>query len=144
MKKIERSIVLPYSPAQVYAIVNNVADYPKFVSWCEEAKVISESHYEMFASITVTKAGIHQTFKTRNRLSEGKRIEMFLLEGPFKKLDGIWDFQETEEGGCLVHLEVEFEASNSLLHATIGPLFSGFSKVMLKSLNKRAQELYGA
>ncbi|GKT11219.1 MAG: hypothetical protein ISEC1_P0182 [Thiomicrorhabdus sp.] len=143
MKKIEKSILLPYTAEQIYSIVNNVAEYPEFLPWCDHVKVLSESRYEMIASITVSKAGISQTFKTRNRLTEGKRIEMFLLEGPFKALDGVWEFRMLEDGNCLVRFEVEYEASYALLNATIGPVFSASSTVMLNALNKRAQVLYG-
>lgn len=144
MEKVIRTISLPYSAEQMFKIVNNVAAYPEFLPWCDSTNVMSESAYEMIAEVTISKVGVRQTFKTRNHLIQGQRIEMHLIEGPFKKLHGVWEFEDLPEGGCEIRFGVKFEAMTSLLNAAITPIFSGFANSMIDSLGHRAKMLYGA
>lgn len=144
MEKVIRTVLLPYSAEQMFKIINDVARYPEFLAWCDSTNVISESAYEMIAAVTIAKAGIKQMFKTRNQLIQGKRIEMHLIEGPFKSLHGVWEFEDQPEGGCEVRFGVKFEAMSSLLNVAIAPIFSGFANSMIDSLGERAKVVYGA
>lgn len=143
MKKIARTALLPYSAAQMYAIVNDVRAYPEFLPWCGAAEVISETGLEMVASVTIAKAGIQQTFKTRNHLVAGERIEMHLLEGPFKALKGEWEFKVLDVDACKIKFEVEFEVSSGLLNAAIGPIFEHIASTLVDSFCSRAKQIYG-
>lgn len=141
MKKIARTALLPYSAQQVYNIVNDVKSYPEFLPWCGGSEVISESEYEMQAGVTIAKAGIKQTFVTKNHLVPGQRIEMHLVDGPFKSLKGEWDFKVLDVDACKIQFEVEFEVNN-LLGAAIGPLFEQIASTMVDSFCERAKQVY--
>ncbi len=142
MKKIARSALLPYSAQQVYDIVNDVARYPEFLPWCGGAEVFSESEHEMQAGVTIAKAGIKQTFVTKNHLVPGQRIEMHLVDGPFKSLKGEWEFKALDVDACKIHFEVEFEVSSGLLSMAIGPLFEQIASTMVDSFCERAKQVY--
>ncbi len=143
MKKIARTALLPYSAKQMYDIVNDVAAYPEFLPWCGASHVVSQSNLEMVASVTIAKAGIRQTFQTRNHLVPGERIEMQLQEGPFKSLKGEWQFKVLNFEACKIQFEVEFEVSNGLLSAAIGPIFEHIASTMVDSFCERAKQVYG-
>ncbi|GAB6070592.1 SRPBCC family protein [Thiomicrorhabdus hydrogeniphila] len=143
MKKIARTALLPYSAQQVYALVNDVKSYPEFLPWCGGADVLNCTDYEMQASVTIAKAGIKQTFKTQNHLVPGERIEMHLLDGPFKSLRGEWEFKALDEDACKIIFEVEFEVSNGLLNMAIGPIFEHIASTMVDSFCERAKQIYG-
>lgn len=142
MKKITRTALLPYSAKQVYDLVNDVAQYPEFLPWCGGSEVISESEYEMQAGVTIAKAGITQTFVTHNHLVPGQRIEMNLIDGPFKSLKGEWEFKVLDVDACKILFEVEFE-TNSLLGVAIGPIFEQIASTMVDSFCERAKQVYG-
>jgi ribosome-associated toxin RatA of RatAB toxin-antitoxin module len=142
MKKISRTALLPYSAKQMYDIVNDVADYPNFLPWCGDSEIVSVTDLEMVASVTIAKAGIRQTFKTRNHLVPNERIEMQLLEGPFKSLKGEWSFKVLDEQACKIMFEVEFEVSNGLFNAAIGPIFEHITGTLVDSFCERAKQLY--
>jgi len=93
----------------MYHLVNDVAAYPEFLPWCGGAKVVHETEGEMVASVTIAKVGLQQTFETRNHLVPGERIEMHLIEGPFKYLKGEWNFKPLDVDACKIQFEVEFE-----------------------------------
>nr|WP_081696311.1 type II toxin-antitoxin system RatA family toxin [Thiomicrorhabdus sp. Kp2] len=143
MKKIARTALLPYSAQQVYTLVNDVESYPEFLPWCGGSEVSNRSDYEMEASVTIAKAGIKQTFKTRNHLVPGERIEMHLLDGPFKSLRGEWEFKVLDVDACKIIFEVEFEVSNGLLNMAIGPIFEHIASTMVDSFCERAKQIYG-
>ncbi len=142
MKKISRTALLPYSAKQMYDIVNDVADYSNFLPWCGDSEIVSVSELEMIASVTIAKAGIRQTFKTRNHLVPNERIEMHLLEGPFKALKGEWSFKVLDVDACKIQFEVEFEVSNGLLNAAIGPIFEHIASTLVDSFCERAKQMY--
>ncbi len=143
MKKISRTALLPYSAWQMYQLVNDVAAYPEFLPWCGAAEVLLETEYEMVARVTIAKAGLRQTFETRNTLVPGERIEMQLVKGPFKHLKGEWLFKPLGEQACKIQFEVEFEVSHGVLNLAIGPIFEQISSTLVDSFCERAKAIYG-
>lgn len=142
MKKITRSALLPYSAKQMFDLVNDVAAYPEFLPWCDGAEVLSHQASKMEASVSIAKAGIRQTFQTQNHLVDGKRIEMHLVDGPFKHLKGEWEFKVLDESACKILFDVEFEVNSGLLNAAIGPIFEQISNTLVDSFCERAKQVY--
>ncbi|WP_193075697.1 type II toxin-antitoxin system RatA family toxin [Pseudomonas sp. FME51] len=140
---IKRSALLPFPAERLFDLVNRVEHYPEFLPWCTKAEIISESDEAMQARLTVGKAGLHQTFTTRNELVPGERIEMHLEDGPFTELNGVWTFQALNEQACKITLDMQFNYSGALVRATLGPLFNHAANTMVEAFSKRAQELYG-
>lgn len=142
MKKITRTALLPYSATQIYNLVNDVNAYPSFLPWCGGARVVSQNDLEMIAEVTIAKAGIKQTFRTRNHLVPPERIGMQLEQGPFKALTGEWAFKALDVDACKIFFEVEFEV-NSLLGLALGPIFEHIASTMVDSFCERAKHVYG-
>ena len=84
----------------MYKLVEAVPAYPQFLSWCTDTTVHEQSSERQKASLTVLVAGVRQSFTTINSLVQGERVEMRLLEGPFKNLQGEWTFVQLGEDGC--------------------------------------------
>ena len=40
MKKISRSAIVEHSAAELYALVEDIEAYPKFLPWCRETQVL--------------------------------------------------------------------------------------------------------
>ena len=146
MKRIERTALLPYSADQMFLVVNDVRSYPDFLPWCVEARVIAEDDTEMTARLTVAKAGIHQSFTTRNTLQRPTRIDIALLEGPFKMLAGGWQFhalgENEAEQPCKVELHLSFEFERRLMDLTFGKVFQLITDSMVDTFCARADALY--
>lgn len=142
MKKITRTALLPYSAKQMYDLVNDVAAYPQFLPWCGGAEVLQQSESAMRASVTIAKAGIKQNFTTQNHLVDGKRIEMQLVDGPFKTMRGEWQFKVLDEQACKILFEIEFEMNSGILNMAIGPIFEQIASTMVDSFCERAKQVY--
>src|SRR5689334_1039187 len=94
MPIIHRNLTDPYTVAQMYQLVNAVESYSEFLPWCTESTVTSRNEDEVHATLTLSGGGFHKSFATCNRLQHDKMIEIRLVHGPFKQLEGFWSFQE--------------------------------------------------
>lgn len=142
MSSVKRTALVPYSPSDMYSLVSDIESYPRFLSWCGGARVIEKSDEEIEASIDIAYMGLHKSFTTRNRLQENKLMEMRLIEGPFKYLNGCWRFQGLGDEGCKVSLDLEYEYSNRLVGMTLGPVFERIVNDLIDNFIQRAAELY--
>ncbi len=143
MSKISKRVLVPYTPEQMYDLVNHAEKYPEFLPWCDKVNVIERNEMSVKAEVSVRKGRIHQSFTTQNRMIPGKRIEMTLVEGPFKKLHGIWHFSPRGESGCEVKLEMEFEFAKGLLGFGFGKIFNGIANTLVDAFCQRAKQVYG-
>ncbi len=143
MTVIKKSTLVSYTPVQMFELVDRIEDYPRFLPWCRETTVYSRSDNEVRAAIVVAKGAIQHSFTTINRLQQGKMIEVRLLEGPFRHLEGFWQFEAIESGGCRVNFNLEFEFSNKLINLTSGPILQKIAESFIEAFCQRAKEVYG-
>ena len=132
---------MPYSSKVLYAVVNNVAAYPEFLPWCGDVQIHAESRDSMEASILMKKGKINHWFSTKNTMIENHRIEMALIDGPFRSLHGIWEFEMLSEDSSKIKLDLEFEFSSGLTAVLIGPVFNQIANTMVDSFCSRAREI---
>jgi ribosome-associated toxin RatA of RatAB toxin-antitoxin module len=143
MTVIKKSALLPYTPAQMYALVDDIDSYPKFLPWCGRARTLSRNEDEVHAEITVAHGAFNKAFSTLNRLQRDKMIEMRLVEGPFKRLEGLWRFDPVGDDGCKIALDLEFAFSNKLVEFAIGSAFSHIANTLVDAFCQRARQVYG-
>jgi ribosome-associated toxin RatA of RatAB toxin-antitoxin module len=146
MKTVHKSVLIWYSPEEMYALVTAVAQYPTFLPWCDRARVISEDASGMSAEIGIAFGGLHQTFTTRNEHVPGRKVTMRLLNGPFSRLDGEWNFVPLQDPGqraCRVELTLNYGFDNALLGRLVGPVFDKIAGSLVDAFVKRAQQVYG-
>lgn len=127
----------------MYDLVNDIEAYPRFLPACTGAQVLARSDDELSARVELSKGGIHKAFTTRNKLQQNTCIEMELVDGPFRHLEGAWRFEALAEDACKVSLDLEFEFSNRLLSMSVGPIFSSFTGALVDAFVRRAHAVYG-
>ena len=143
MAVIKRSEIVAHDAAQMFSLVDNIEDYPKFLPWCCESVIHSRTEDEVRASLVLAKGGIQKSFTTLNRLQKDKMIELKLLDGPFHHLEGFWRFEKLAEGGCRVSLDMEFEFAGKIISMMFGPIFEQIANSLVSAFCSRAQEIYG-
>ena len=144
MSHIQRNALVHYSPAEMYALVNNVDDYSAFLPWCRSSRIISETETEMVASIEIAKGVLNKTFTTHNQLHKDHRIDLSLVDGPFKKLAGFWQFDALKTAdACRVNLDLEFEFDNAMMSIAAKPIFTQIANSLVDAFCKRAVDVYG-
>jgi len=144
LQVVERSAIVSFAPAQMFAVVNDVARYPDFLPWCVGARVESQSATEMLASVKIARGVLRTEFTTRNTLQQDAQILMRLADGPFRHLLGQWRFEAIGERGSQVHFRVEFEFKNRLTAAAFNHTFEALCGTIVDAFARRAQSIYGA
>ncbi len=147
MKNVQKSVLIWYSCEEMYDLVVDVAQYPRFLPWCDHAKVLSTEADGMTAEVGIAFGGIRQSFTTRNRHVPGREVDMQLINGPFSNLDGQWRFAPVGDGSqraCRVELALRYGFDNRALGALVGPVFDRIAASMVDAFVKRADEVYAA
>lgn len=144
MTTIHREAIVPYTPAQMFALVDNISAYSQFLPWCASATELMRDADQVEACVELAKGAVHKTFTTRNRIQKNKMIEMRLLEGPFRHLEGFWRFDSLRNGeACKVSLDMDFEFSNRLVSLAVGPVFTSITNSLVDAFVDRAKTVYG-
>jgi ribosome-associated toxin RatA of RatAB toxin-antitoxin module len=141
--EIERSVLVSYTPEEMFTLVETVEDYPKFLPWCGGAHVALRDEGRTRASLLIDYRGLRQQFSTENRNLRPTRIEMRLLEGPFRHLDGQWNFHALGAGACKVEFRLRYEFASRILAALVGPVFENIAVTFVDAFVERARVVYG-
>jgi ribosome-associated toxin RatA of RatAB toxin-antitoxin module len=146
MKTVHKSVLIWYSAAEMFALVTDVASYPQFLPWCDQAGVVEEDADGMTAKVGISFAGLSQSFTTRNTHVKDRKVSLKLVDGPFSKLDGHWDFTPLGDGtqrACKVNFSLRYDFDNAALAALVGPVFDKIAGSMVDAFVKRATQVYG-
>ncbi len=143
MKRIARSAIVPHGAAQLYALVEDIESYPRFLPWCAGAEVRSRAPGATLATLTVGMHGVKQSFTTQNENRAPEAIDLKLVEGPFRHFAAAWRFQPLGERACKVEFSMEFEFASHALAALLQPLFERIADSMVDAFTRRADEVYG-
>jgi ribosome-associated toxin RatA of RatAB toxin-antitoxin module len=150
MKHVKKSVLLWYSPHEMYALVTAVADYPKFLPWCERAELLEEREGGVTARLHLSYLGVRQAFTTRNEQVADESVVLKLVDGPFSELDGTWRFVPVPAGeganakACKIEFDLCYSFANGALDALISPVFDRIANTFVDSFVKRAEQVYGA
>ena len=145
MKTVNKSVLIWYTAAEMFALVTDVASYPQFLPWCNEAEVLDSSPQGMTAKVGLAIAGIKQSFTTRNEHQPDSQVRLKLVNGPFSKLDGTWDFTPIGNSGeraCKVNFSLNYDFDNAALAALVGPVFDKIAGSLVDAFVKRATQVY--
>ena len=143
MPIVTKSALVTFSASQMFDLVADMDSYPEFLPWCVAAEVLSRENNEFCGRMEVARMGIHQAFSTCNRFIPGERMELRLVDGPFRKLQGVWTFRPLREDACKVELMLDFEFSGKLIDKAFGGVFKQIANTLVDSFCKRAEEVYG-
>jgi len=144
MPKITRSALVSHTPEQMFELVNDFARYPEFLPWCGAARVLETTETTIVGELSIQKGSIRQSFATKNTLTPPERIDLSLVDGPFKSLSGHWRFEAVGDSACRVSLDLEFEFAGRLIAMAIGAIFSQIAGSLVDAFCDRADQLYGS
>lgn len=143
MPIVHEVLVMPYSVADMYKLVDEIEKYPEFLPWCKGSEILYRDEDEVHAKLVLSGGGFQKSFTTCNRLQANKMIEIKLLDGPFRQLEGFWKFEPQPDNGCQVTLDLQFEFINKLLDLAFGPVFHQVASTLVEAFSKRAEQMYG-
>jgi len=140
--RVNRSALVTYSAQQMFDLVNDIEAYPQYMDGCVGAQVLKREGDWLEARLDLSKAGVNQSFVTRNQLKAPEWMSMTLVDGPFRYLKGKWHFSVLADNACKVSFELEFELQNKLLGMAVGKLFESVASKQVDALCARAKQVY--
>ena len=142
MKRIARSAIVEHGAAQMYALVDDIESYPRFLPWCTAAVVEERTETGVRATLTVGMRGLRQSFTTQNENRPGESIAMRLVHGPFRRFAAAWRFTPLSAEACSIEFSLEYELAGPLARL-LERLFDNIADTMVDAFTRRAHDIYG-
>ena len=139
---VNRSALVSFSAQQMFDLVNDIESYPDYMDGCVGATILKREGDWLEARLDLSRAGMRQSFVTRNHLCAPQKMSMTLVEGPFKSLQGCWEFTALAENACKVSFELTFEFQNKMLGLAVGKFFESIASNQVDALCARAKQIY--
>ena len=143
MRRVNRSALVPYTAREMFILVDDVESYPEFLPWCNSAEVHNRTAEIVEATLELHKGSLSDHFTTRNTRCEFETIEIELIDGPVRHLQGGWRFTEIGEEGCKLALELDFEFENMFVDMIFGSFFEDTCNSLINAYSKRAKTVFG-
>ncbi|MCG6859186.1 MAG: type II toxin-antitoxin system RatA family toxin [Salaquimonas sp.] len=148
MPQITRIHPVSHSAQKMFDLVADVEQYPQFLPLCEAIAVRErrqKGDVELLVSaMTVGYKAIRETFTTRVLLNRPALIiDVSYVDGPFKRLDNRWRFEETGPESCNVHFHIDYEFASRMLGMVMGAMFEKAFRRFTAAFEERARVVYG-
>jgi len=143
MTRVRKSVLVPYSAARMFDLVERIDAYPEFLPWCAGATLIGEAAEVRLVRLDINYHGVRAHFTTANRIKRPEEMIMELRDGPFRHLAGIWRFRALSETASKVELELDYEFATHVLERLIGPAFNHVARSFVDAFVRRAESVYG-
>jgi ribosome-associated toxin RatA of RatAB toxin-antitoxin module len=143
MVNVKKTLLVPYTDAQMFALIDGVERYPEFLPWCGRVTLLKRDDRMTSATLEINFHGIRQEFTTENPKSAPVWMDIKLVEGPFRALEGGWRFTQLGERGCKIDFHMQYEFASRLLEKLVGPVFNHIANTLADAFVKRAQKIYG-
>ena len=141
MVKVEKTVLVHHTAAQMFDLVDDVERYREFLPWCGGVDLIERTDTSTTATIYIDYHGLKQSFTTQNDKQYPTMMDMKLKDGPFKHFNGRWRFTPLSEEACKIEFELEYEFSNALLGQLISPVFSHIANTFVDCFVARADKV---
>ena len=143
MRKVSRSALVPYSAREMFVLVDDVEAYPQFLPWCNDAEVHNRCDDTVEATLELHKGSMSNHFTTLNTRHEFTAIELSLVGGPFRHLEGGWQFKDLGDDGSKVILELDFQFKSMVVDMMFGAFFEDTCNSMVDAFAGRAAQIFG-
>jgi len=143
MIHVDRSALVGYSAQAMYALADDIESYPQFLPWCDGAEYAARRPGRTVATLHINFHGLKNQFTTENVHQPGKRIDMRLVSGPFRSLEGSWSFADLGNDASKIEFSLRYEFASPLLEAAVGPVFRRITETFVDAFVRRADEKFG-
>lgn len=127
----------------MFRLVDDIDSYAGFLPWCARSEVLSRTDTVVEATLELHRGPISKTFTTRNTHRTPDAIEIALVGGPFRHLEGGWRFRPLGDAGSKVTLQLEFEFESRAVDAVFGAFFEETCNSLVDAFTARAADVFG-
>jgi ribosome-associated toxin RatA of RatAB toxin-antitoxin module len=139
MPTVRKSVIVPRSCAEMFALVDDIEHYPDFLPWCSGTEVLERTAQITRARLDIDFHGITSHFTTLNRKHPPESMELEFVEGPFETFKGMWRFKPLGDKGCRVEFALDYKFSSTALELLLGPAFGHIVETMVDRFVERSE-----
>lgn len=146
MPKFDNSRVVSHTPNQMFDLVADIEQYPRFLPLCQNLIVRSRREKDgktlLIADMTVAYKLVRETFTSQVLLRPDERqIDVSYVDGPFRYLENRWTFQPAQSG-CEVRFFIDYEFKSRALGLLMGSMFDYAFRRFANAFEERANVVY--
>lgn len=143
MAMVKKSVLIEHSSQQMFDLVDRVEDYPQFLPWCSLTRCIFRDDTRTIATLHINYRSVKSHFTTENNKESPSSMNITLVDGPFRRLDGMWHFKPLAAHACKIEFQLSYEFSSKMFEKVIGPVFSQIANTFVDAFVKRAYDVHG-
>lgn len=148
MPSFETTRRVTHSPEQMFDLVSDVEQYPRFFPLCEALRIRTREAKGdgevLVASMDIGYRAIKETITTRVVLERPRlAVKVDFIDGPFRVLENRWRFTAAPGGGCDVHFFIDYEFKSMMLQMLVGAMFDQAFRRCVGAFEARANDVYG-
>ncbi len=140
---VKKSVLIERSSQQMFDLVDRVEDYPKFLPWCSQTRCEFRDEQKTVATLHINYRNVTSHFTTENDKESPQWMRIHLVDGPFRRLEGLWRFKPLADYACKIEFQLSYEFSSKMFEKVIGPVFSQIANTFVDAFVKRANEVHG-
>lgn len=142
MAQVKKTVIINHSAGEMFLLVDDVLKYPEFLPWCGGVDLIEQNDHATTATLHIAYHGLHQKFTTENAKTFPSAMSIQLKDGPFKHLDGAWQFIPLNDEACKIEFSLNYEFENHFLEKIIAPVFNHIANTFVDGFVVRADKIY--
>lgn len=149
MARMRTARDLAHRWTDLFALVLDLQDYPRFVPHCRDVRLIRRSTDAAGRTVIVSRmevglSALRVSYANRTVADPvARRIEVTALDGPLRRLDVIWTF-EPRGRHTRVEFAVDYEFDSAALAALASALFEAMFSRIMDAFERRAEQLFAA
>ena len=143
MAVVEKTVLIEHSARQMFDLVDRCEDYPLFLPWCGRTELKFRDDSKTVATLHINYHSVKSSFTTENDKEIPSRMNILLVDGPFRRLEGAWHFKALAETACKIEFRLHYEFSSKVFEKVIGPVFSHIANTFVDAFVRRADQVYG-
>ncbi|MQY50394.1 type II toxin-antitoxin system RatA family toxin [Rhodocyclus tenuis] len=144
MALVEKSVLIERSAQQMFDLVDGVEHYPAFLPWCSRTELKRRDETKTVATLHINYLSVKSHFTTENDKEIPLWMNIKLVDGPFRRLEGMWRFKALGDDACKVEFQLAYEFSSKMFEKVIGPVFSQIINTFVDAFVRRAEVVYGS
>jgi len=140
MKSSNKEEIINHNAIQLFDIVLDLDNYPKFIPWCKSMEIHSKTSTDIYADMHVVyklffpqKFGSHVIYDRKKLI-----IKTIYLSGPLKDLKTHWKFKAINNNKTLITFNVNFEFKKFLHQKLAETFYPLIENKMINSFKERA------
>ena len=142
MADVHKTVLVAHSAEQMFSLVDEAERYPEFLPWCGKVDLKWRNEESTSATLHIDYHGLTQNFTTENAKVFPVSMDIRLVDGPFRHLEGFWHFVALAPDACKIEFRLHYEFASPLLEKIIAPVFSHIANTFVDAFVERAERIY--